>query len=72
MSDATSARLLAAVEAQQATIAEQGKQIAQQSEQIALLVQSVVLLLGEELGSPVPDGGEDGDAPRVDLDGNPY
>lgn len=71
MNDPAGERLLAAIEAQQATIAEQGKQIAQQSEQIALLVQSVVLLLGEEVGTPLPD--ESGDPPpRVDLDGNPY
>lgn len=72
MSDPMCERLLRAVEAQQVTIFEQGKQIAQQSEQIALLVQSVVLLLGEETGSPVPEGDEDNVAPRVDLDGNPY
>jgi hypothetical protein len=72
MSDPVCERLLKAVEAQQTTIVEQGKQIAEQSEQISLLVQSVVLLLGEETGSPDPDGDQDTDPPRVDLDGNPY
>jgi len=71
MSDLLGARLLAAIEAQQVTIAEQGKQIARQSEQIALLVQSVILLLGEEVGTPLPDDSGD-PPPRVDLDGNPY
>ena len=65
-------RLLRAVEAQQATIAEQGKQSAQQFEQIALLVQAVVLLLGEEAGSPVREGDGATDPERVDLEGNPY
>jgi hypothetical protein len=64
-----SERLLAAMEAQQVTIAEQGRQIAQQGEQIGLLVQSVALLLGEELGNPVADGEE---PQRLDLDGKPY
>lgn len=64
-----SERLLAAIEAQQVTIAEQGRHIAQQAEQIGLLVQSVALLLGEELGNPVAD--EEGPQ-RLDLDGKPY
>lgn len=64
-----SERLLAAIEAQQLTIAEQGRYIAQQAEQIGLLVQSVALLLGEELGKPVADGEE---PQRLDLDGKPY
>jgi hypothetical protein len=61
--------LVAAVEAQQATIVEQGRQIARQAEQIELLVQSVAMLLGEELGTPVPD---DEEPKRLDMDGNPY
>ncbi len=64
-----SERLLAAIDAQQATIAEQGRHIAQQAEQIGLLVHSVALLLGEEIGNPVADGEE---IQRSDLDGNPY
>jgi hypothetical protein len=62
-------RLLVAIEAQQVTIAEQGRHIAQQTEQIGLLVQSVALLLGEELGNPDADGEE---PQRLDLDGKPY
>lgn len=38
----------------------------------AMLVQSVALLLGEELGAPVPEDGQEGEAGRTDLDGNPY
>ncbi len=64
-----SERLLAAIEAQQLTIAEQGRHIAQQAEQIGLLVQTVALLLGEELGNTVADGEE---PQRLDLDGKPY
>lgn len=64
-----SQRLLAAIEAQQVTIAEQGRHLAQQAEQIGLLVQSVALLLGEELGNPDADGEE---PQRLDLDGKPY
>ncbi|WP_210132380.1 hypothetical protein [Stenotrophomonas rhizophila] len=64
-----SERLLAAIEAQQVTIAEQGRHLAQQAEQIGLLVQSVALLLGEELGNPDADGEE---PRRLDLDGKPY
>jgi hypothetical protein len=62
-------RLVAAVEAQQATIVEQGRQITRQAEQIGLLVQSVAMLLGEELGTPVSD---DEEPKRLDMDGNPY
>lgn len=62
-------RLLAAIEAQQITIAEQSRHLAQQAEQIGLLVQSVALLLGEELGNPDADGEE---PQRLDLDGKPY
>lgn len=64
-----SERLLAAIEARQATIAEQGRHLAQQTEQIGLLVQSVALLLGEELGNLDADGEEQ---QRLDLDGKPY
>lgn len=64
-----SERLLAAIEAQQVTIAEQGRHLAQQAEQIGLLVQSVALLLGEELGNRDADGEE---PQRLDLDGKPY
>ena len=63
-------KLLALAEAQHAIIAEQGKQIGQQAESVALLTQSVAMLLGEELGTPVPEETEQ--APRIDLDGNPY
>ncbi|MNV12461.1 hypothetical protein D3C71_1030650 [compost metagenome] len=57
---------------QHATIVEQGRQIAQQAEHIGLLAQSVVLLLGEEVGVPVPDGEAAAEPPRTDMDGNPY
>lgn len=63
-------KLLALAETQHAIIAEQGKQIGQQAESIALLTQSVAMLLGEEIGTPVPEEAEQ--APRVDLDGTPY
>ncbi|WP_422505945.1 hypothetical protein [Stenotrophomonas sp. GZD-301] len=62
MTDKLVERLVLAIEAQQATIA-------QQAEQIGLLVQSVAMLLGEEVGTPVA---EDAAAPRTDMDGNPY
>lgn len=62
-------QLLAALERSTAAAAELVKAVGQQSEQIGLLVQSVALLMGEEMGTPV---GEDEEAPRLDLDGNPY
>jgi len=65
-------RLLSLAEQQHATIAEQGRQIAQQAEQIGLLTQSVVLLLGEEVGLPVPDDDATAEPQRTDMDGNPY
>lgn len=65
-------RLLALAEQQHAAIVEQGRQIAQQAEQIGLLTQSVVLLLGEEVGVPVPDGDAAAEPQRTDMDGNPY
>jgi hypothetical protein len=65
-------RLLSLAEQQHATIAEQGRQIAQQAEQIGLLTQSVVLLLGEEVGVPVPEGDAAAEPQRTDMDGNPY
>lgn len=65
-------RLLALAETQHATIVELGRQVTQQAEQIGLLVQSIALLLGEELGAPVPEDGQEGEAARTDLDGNPY
>lgn len=49
-------------------IEQQGAQIAELSVHVGMLVQAVAQLLGEELGTPVPEG-ED---PRRDLDGNPY
>jgi hypothetical protein len=72
MNDLVWEKLLAAIEAQHATIAEQGQQIAQQAEQIGLLTQSVVLLLGEEVGVPVPDADAAAEPQRTDMDGNPY
>lgn len=65
-------RLLALAETQHSTIVELGQQVTRQAEQIGLLVQSVVLLLGEELGTPLPDGGSEAEATRMDLDGEPY
>jgi len=65
-------RLLSLAEQQHATIVEQGRQIAQQAEQIGLLTQSVVLLLGEEVGVPVPEGEAAAEPQRTDMDGNPY
>lgn len=65
-------RLLSLAEQQHATIVEQGRQIAQQAEQIGLLTQSVVLLLGEEVGVPVPEGDAAAEPQRTDMDGNPY
>ena len=65
-------RLLSLAEQQHATIVEQGRQIAQQAEHIGLLAQSVVLLLGEELGVPVPEGDAAAEPPRTDMDGKPY
>lgn len=65
-------RLLSLAETQHATIVELGQQVTRQAEQIGLLVQSVALLLGEELGAPVPEDGQEGEAGRTDLDGNPY
>jgi uncharacterized coiled-coil protein SlyX len=65
-------RLLSLAETQHATIVELGQQITRQAEQIGLLVQSVALLLGEELGAPVPEDGQEAEAGRTDLDGNPY
>ncbi|WP_313424152.1 hypothetical protein [Stenotrophomonas rhizophila] len=53
-------------------ITEQGRQIALLTEQVALLVQSVVLLLGEETGAPIQEDGQEVDAPRTDMDDNPY
>lgn len=63
-------RLVCLAEQQHATIASQGEQLAQLTQHIGLLAQSIVLLLGEEIGTPVADGGEA--AERTDLDGNPY
>ncbi|XGB23815.1 hypothetical protein KX924_13890 [Streptomyces sp. II-2-2-2] len=65
-------RLLSLAEQQHATIVEQGRQIAQQAEHIGLLTQSVVLLLGEEVGVPVPEGDAAAEPQRTDMDGNPY
>lgn len=65
-------RLLSLAEQQHATIVEQGRQIAQQAEHIGLLTQSVVLLLGEEVGVPVPEGDTAGEPQRTDMDGKPY
>lgn len=65
-------RLLSLAERQHATIVEQGRQIAQQAEHIGLLTQSVVLLLGEELGVPMPDADATPEPQRTDMDGNPY
>lgn len=65
-------RLLSLAEQQHATIVEQGRQIAQQAEHIGLLTQSVVLLLGEEMGVPVPDGDAPPEPQRTDMDGKPY
>lgn len=65
-------RLLSLAETQHATIVELGQQVTRQAEQIGLLVQSVALLLGEELGAPVPEDSPDGEAARTDLDGNSY
>lgn len=62
-------RLIAGLEASQAAVSELVRVVAQQAEQIGLLVQSVALMLGEELGTPVPDEDE---PQRVDLDGKPY
>jgi len=64
--------LLSLAEQQHATIVEQGRQIAQQAEHIGLLTQSVVLLLGEEVGVPVPEGDAAAEPQRTDMDGNPY
>lgn len=72
MSDLVWERLLVAIEAQHATIAEQGRQIAQQAEHIGLLTQSVVLLLGEEVGVPLPDEDATPEPQGTDMDGNPY
>jgi hypothetical protein len=65
-------RLLSLAEQQHATIVEQGRQIAQQAEHIGLLTQSVVLLLGEEVGVPVPEGDATPEPQRTDMDGKPY
>lgn len=65
-------RLLSLAETQHATIVVLGQQVTRQAEQIGLLVQSVALLLGEELGAPVPEDSPDGEAARTDLDGNSY
>jgi len=65
-------RLLSLAEQQHATIVEQGRQIAQQAEHIGLLTQSVVLLLGEEVGVPVPEGDTAAEPQRTDMDGKPY
>lgn len=65
-------RLLSLAEQQHAAIVEQGRQIAQQAEQIGLLTQSVVLLLGEEVGVPVPDGDATPEPQLTDMDGKPY
>lgn len=65
-------RLLALAETQHTTIVELGQQVTRQAEQIGLLVQSVALLLGEELGVPVPEDGHGDEAARTDLDGKPY
>ncbi|WP_223484719.1 hypothetical protein [Stenotrophomonas indicatrix] len=51
-------------------IEQQGAQIAELSVHVGMLVQAVAQLLGEELGTPVPEG--EGEEPRRDLDGNPY
>lgn len=64
-------KLLAVVEQQHAVIAKQHEITVQQSEQIALLTQSVAMLLGEQLGVPVPDDAEQESA-RTDMDGVPY
>lgn len=61
--DARIDRLVGAIE-------QQGKQIAELATHVGLLVQAVAQLLGEEVGSPVPE--EDAAPERVDLDGNPY
>ncbi|WP_448129953.1 hypothetical protein [Stenotrophomonas rhizophila] len=65
-------RLLALAEQQHAAIVEQGRQIAELAMHVGLLTQSVVLLLGEEVGVPVPDGDATPESPRTDMDGNPY
>ncbi len=65
-------RLLSLAEQLLATIAEQGRQNSLQAEQIGLLTQSVVLLLGEEVGVPVPDGDATHEPQRTDMDGMPY
>lgn len=65
-------RLLSLAEQLLATIAEQGRQNSLQAEQIGLLTQSVVLLLGEEVGVPVPEGDAAAEPQRTDMDGNPY
>lgn len=65
-------RLLSLAEQLLAAIAEQGRQNSLQAEQIALLTQSVVLLLGEEVGVPVPEGDAAAEPQRTDMDGNPY
>lgn len=69
--DAYIDRLVHVVEQQQACIVAQGQQIGLLAEQIGLLSQSVVLLLGEELGTPVSEDVPP-EAARFDMDGNPY
>lgn len=63
-------RLVCLAEQQHATIVAQAEQVALLTQHIGLLTQSVVLLLGEEVGTPVVDGAEE--AGRTDMDGNPY
>lgn len=68
-------RLLQAIAQQQATIAQLTRAVGEQAQVTAGLVAAVAELLGEELGTPVPDGappaGADGQPVETDWDGNP-
>lgn len=68
-------RLLQGIAQQQAAVEKLTRAIAEQTQITAGLVAAVAELLGEELGSPVPDGappaGADGQPVETDWDDNP-
>lgn len=72
---ATIERLLQGLAQQQAMVEKLTRAIAEQTQVTAGLVAAVAELLGEELGTPVPDGapaaGADGQPVETDWDGNP-
>ncbi len=70
--DASLEALVRALNQHHTVVAALVEKIEQQSEHIGMLVQSVVLLLGEEVGVPVPDGDATPEPQRTDMDGKPY